>query len=752
MPPRIKPPTKEDLERDGHHELNWRYFREFARSFWRVVDPTAPLVWSRHMDVICDEIQATMEESDRRRRLERTILDACGEDDDRAARELDAAFADCPPLRKVFLIPPRNSKSTITERLLPLWRWARRPEEQHLVLSAVEDIINDNGRALRDALLSPEYHAWQHFLIAKGRLKPGDPKTCPDGHAFTLRPDQRATANFANTSGGGRHGYVISGVYVGVNADVIDIDDAHKIDDGLSDVTSPAMKLRAMNAVRGIYRDTIQDRLISKRWGVVFCIMQRVHEKDISNLMISEGAEVVCLPVEYDPTHPHVYHKDWRRVPGELLNPKRFGRAEMTLERQRSPRGYATKYMMRPSVQEGIKFKREWFRQRWNVLPDLDEIAITVDAAATANESSDFCSLQVWGRSGASRYLLDRVYRQMELPDLLESFDALCRKWPAAQFKYVENKSNGTSLISMRRDTIIGIVPVNPKGDKEARAGWAVASYQAMQVWLPDAPWVDEYVENMVGFLAGATHDDDVDATSQLMERWAMGATVWLTTDQRRSLGSVQPGDLVGDTTIRWSRKETGMTYRAGIVPGWGSPNSPGIAVVCDTAGRQVALVEVIDGGPAMVVSEIAAELRLWAPRTIRYAEVEPVLRVVTGLAKEGMRVSARVPRPGEAQKMPGQKDAGFREQDTGELWSFFLRSLGEGRAMIRDPVTLARLETVTEQEGRPVMADGTAVSGRVLAWLLALGEAPKPKEDLKTSVFARMGREQGNAEKWRVG
>lgn len=735
-PPKITP---ESRQQSARHEAQYRLFRVFAHDFWRVADPTAPLIWSKHMEVICDEIQAVMEESDRRRALFHAIMEKHAGDERAAAAEVSAAFDHLPRLRICLLIPPRNSKSTIVQRLLPAWRWLTRPEEQNLVLSAVEDIIDDNGRALRDLLLSAEYAAIQRYLMSTGRLVHGDTtRGCPRGQAFGLRADQRALANFANTSGGGRHGYVISGTYVGVNADVIAIDDPHKIDDGLSETTSPAMKLRAMAAVRGTYKDTIQDRLISQRWGVVILIMQRVHTKDLADYFIEQKAEVVCLPSEYDPTHPQKYSKDWRQ-PGELLNPLRFGKGDLAAKKAESARGYATKEMMRPTVQEGVKFKSEWFTKRWTVLPELEEVILSVDAAATANENSDFCALHVWGKAGANRYLLDRVYRQMELPDLLVAFDALVAKWPTARIKLVENKSNGTSLISMRKDTVPGIVPINPKGDKEARAGWAVASYQAGQVWLPNESWVDEYVMNMVGFLAGAAHDDDVDATSQAMERWAMAIAPWLAGRHEALVDRLAPLSE-GEGVTRWERKAAGP-YRAGVVPGWiqGRPGSEGVAIVCDVRGRMVALVETTDGGHEAFVSAVAMELRYWEARPVRYAEVGPAVQVARGLCREGVHMAGRnLP----VRKAPGEAGAGYRPENAEEtkaLWSGFLKALSEGRTGVRDGLTLLKLEMVTEDGGLPRMPDGSALSGRVLAYLLALGDAPALPAAKKQTVWEAM-------------
>ena len=297
-------------------------FSRFVRRAWRVAVPSADLQWGRHMEVLCDEIQAIVEESDRRRARLDAIREEYGEEADRRIQE---ELGPLPPLRLVLLVPPRHSKSAIVSRLFPAWRWLHRPREQFLVLSAAEDLVERDGLALRDLVRSREYAAMQALLVASGALPAGADETgsaLPGGVSFALRGDQYAKKNFDNTAGGKRSGYALGSGYTGVDADVICIDDPHDIDDAF--LGSEALITARMEETRHTYRDKIQDRLNSKICGVIILVMQRVHPRDLSDYMIEQGARVVCLPAEFDPTHPHRYRFDWRTVAGEPLCPGRF--------------------------------------------------------------------------------------------------------------------------------------------------------------------------------------------------------------------------------------------------------------------------------------------------------------------------------------------------------------------------------------------------------------------------------------------
>ena len=128
----------------------YRKLRHFARQFWQVADPkTKRVIWNPHLDILCDEVQALLEESLRRRTM----------DPDEAAA--------LPPLRLVINVPPRSAKSTILQKLALAWWWLRVPGEQILALANNETLIERDGSALRrvvvrtaDSRLAPRQQEW----------------------------------------------------------------------------------------------------------------------------------------------------------------------------------------------------------------------------------------------------------------------------------------------------------------------------------------------------------------------------------------------------------------------------------------------------------------------------------------------------------------------------------------------------------------------------------------------------------------
>jgi predicted phage terminase large subunit-like protein len=76
------------------------------------------------------------------------------------------------------------------------------------------------------------------------------------------------------------------------------------------------------------------------------------------------------------------------------------------------------------------------------------------------------------------------------------------------------------------RAGISGLIPVNPKGDKLARARAVVGYIEAGNVYLPTGKlWTAHLLDECASFPPKAGgHDDQVDATSQALIRWTSGA------------------------------------------------------------------------------------------------------------------------------------------------------------------------------------------------------------------------------------
>jgi predicted phage terminase large subunit-like protein len=166
--------------------------------------------------------------------------------------------------------------------------------------------------------------------------------------------------------------------------------------------------------------------------------------------------------------------------------------------------------------------KRNWIRF-YKVLPErFDCIVQSWDCTFKAAQDTDFVAGQVWGKACGKYYMLPyRMHERLDFGPTMRAIKSCHSAYPRAHAILIEDKANGPAIISELRQEISGIVPVDPEGGKLARAQSIAPLWEAGNVELPDpqlfpVPWLEEYIHNICAF-PKATHDDDMDSTSQAL-------------------------------------------------------------------------------------------------------------------------------------------------------------------------------------------------------------------------------------------
>lgn len=413
--------------------------------------------------------------------------------------------------RLLVNIPPGTAKSRVACVLWPAWLWARDPRLRFIFSSYSETFTKRDARKSKELIQS----AWYRSLF------PGVTMAAVPDTAM----EQRTTA------GGERHGASTNSGVTGKHVHGIVEDDPLKAQDAYGEGKREEVWL---------YRtQTLGFRLLPEAgWRVV--IMQRLHEDDPSGRILAnnkkDGAEDengyvhLCLPMEFEAKRRCVTYvkgvelfHDPRTTEGDLLWPARMNAAFVA--EKKGPHGlgaygWAGQGQQRPAPAEGGIIKRSWLRH-YDKLPDgLTHWWQSWDLIFDGDGEGSFVVGQVWARKGADRYLVWQRRAREDFVATLLGFVNVSRAYPQARKKKVEKKANGAALISMLKHKVPGIVPVNPRGSKEARMMSVSPYFEAGNVWLPSrelAAWVDEYVEEIVTF-PNSTYDDQADATSQALD------------------------------------------------------------------------------------------------------------------------------------------------------------------------------------------------------------------------------------------
>lgn len=418
--------------------------------------------------------------------------------------------------RLIITMPPQEGKSSRVTTVGPLWMLTRNPELRVAIACYAQDLADEFGRNIRNHITSNS----------------GDDDTLDLG--LRIAPDNGAARRWRLDGhlGGVRSVGITAGL-TGKPADIIFIDDPIKDAD---QANSPTWR----NKVWSFWQAVVNTRLAPG--APVIVILTRWHEDDLAGrLLAAEDGHrwrVLNIPAQADHNPAKGQSDPLGREPGEFLESSR-GRTVAQWEQIKvavGARTWAALYQGRPAPAEGGLFKRgHW---RWYIAPravrrddgsmwvhEADEVIQSWDLAFKDTKTSDFVVGQVWARFGANVYLLDQVRDRLDFPATAHAVKAMAAKWPQAHAKLVEDKANGPAIIAQLRATVPGLIPITPKDSKYARASSVAPFVESGNVHLPDpalAPWIDEYVQEHTGF-PNASHDDQVDATSQALHRLLAG-------------------------------------------------------------------------------------------------------------------------------------------------------------------------------------------------------------------------------------
>lgn len=400
-------------------------------------------------------------------------------------------------------MPPRHGKSELISKYFPAWFLGTYPDRRIILASYEAGYAATWGRKARDLL-----EEWGPRL-------------------FGVAVDQKSSAADRWDIKGREGGMITAGAggaITGKGASVAIIDDPIKnSEDALSETIR--------EKVWDWYRSTLRTRLQGEPRAIIL-VMTRWHEDDLAARLIAAEAEggehweVLELPALADPTQAKP--DPLGREAGAALCPELFDeRALLATAATLGSFWWTALYQQRPAPAEGGILKRGWFRryrppdgeaERRAFLASFDEILQSWDMAFKDTKGSDFVVGQVWGRRAADCYLLAQRRGRLGFPATVEAVRAVSAAWPLALTKLVEDKANGPAVIDTLKHELAGLVAVDPEGGKLARAAAISGMVEAGNVYLPDEPWVDEFLTECAAFPNGA-HDDQVDAMTQALLR-----------------------------------------------------------------------------------------------------------------------------------------------------------------------------------------------------------------------------------------
>lgn len=400
----------------------------------------------------------------------------------------------------ILMTPPQHGKSMTVTESFPSWYLGRNPKKRVILASYSEETARRFGRK---NLEKTETFGPALFGLEKGSIW--------------------SSTEFELGNGWGR--MISRGIMSGITgnpADLLVIDDPIK---NREEADSPVYR----NKLWEEWQNTLKTRFAAG--AKVILIATPWHEDDLlARVKQSEPyVQVLRLPVEAEEGDP------MGRTPGDALAPE-LGKDKKWLHQFRAGyeqdprkggmRAWQALYQCAPRVEQGQIVRRQWWRY---YDPDSEKnfpaTCISVDAAFKDGEENDYVAIEVWSKKGCDYYLRSCLNRHLNFPATLRAVRETKAAFPDCQYILIEDKANGSAVIQTLRHELPGILPVEPKGGKEARVHAVAPAIEGGHVFLPKGRlWAEELVDQFTAFPAGK-HDDMVDAASQALSflLWSWG-------------------------------------------------------------------------------------------------------------------------------------------------------------------------------------------------------------------------------------
>lgn len=415
--------------------------------------------------------------------------------------------------RKFINAPPRSLKSFLVSVAWVAFRLGHEPTHKSICASYSRDLAGHLAAQCRRLMELEMYR-----------------------RVFATRLVKITDDELVTTKGGFRITSSIGATLTGLGADTFIVDDPLNANEAYSET--------ARNNANIWFTGNLMSRPNDKRAGAIFVVAQRLHQNDLTGILIEKGGwDGLVLPA-IAPRDAVVQIGSWRHFwkEGEPLQAREPLELLMDQKRQIGAAAFAAQYFQNPAPETGSLLKLDWLK--WCELPPVrqssDQIVQSWDTAVKVTATSNYSAcLTFLVRNNNEYYLIDAWRKKVEFFELCATVRSLAKKYTPNAI-LIEDQASGSPLVSeCSRNGMTGVIPRRPTTDKKTRMNGETAKLEAGSLILPkSAPWLDEFLEEYRAF-PGGKYDDQMDALSQFLN--------WRTAAEARTSFSFDFGNDGGD-------------------------------------------------------------------------------------------------------------------------------------------------------------------------------------------------------------
>ena len=299
--------------------------------------------------------------------------------------------------RLIITMPPRHGKTELASRRMPAYILGRYPDAEIMLANYSGDLARKSNRDVQNLITSPRYAR----LFPDTCLADQFARTSAKFRYIRTSDDFQVVGKKGSLRSAG-----IGGGITGRGGHFIIVDDP--------------VKNRA-EADSTTYRQTVWDFFTSTlltrlepflgKEGRVLIVLTRWHDYDLAGRCLKEqkGKWTLLNFPAIAPENPEPYDS---RSPGEALWQSKFSLKALKAKREEiGLRDYEALYNGAPTVAEGTVFKREWFEERYETLPDNLLIVQSWDTGFKEREENDPSVCTTWGIGDNKLYLIQPITR-----------------------------------------------------------------------------------------------------------------------------------------------------------------------------------------------------------------------------------------------------------------------------------------------------------------------------------------------------
>ena len=472
-------------------EICNRSFEKFGKEFWEE-QSNDTLKWSWHMGYICEQ-------------LEKVAYRVANYEPNEADM--------------IINVPPGTSKTSLALVLFPVWCWTKWPWMKFITVSYASDLSLESAEKSRDIITSEKFKEYYPHLQLK------KDKAGKSNYMLQERVYNKKTGRLLGVKNRGtRYSTSVKAKVTGFHAHIILIDDPLNPQQATSKVE--------LDATNAWLANTLYNREAEKGVTTRVTIMQRVHQNDPTGYFLKRSKDDpnyplqhICLPGEIKvPAYAKLVHppelKD-NYVDG-LLDPTRMPYdILMGLKARMGQYAYAGQVGQSPTPPGGNMFKVDKFEVLRSI-PEgwkIDKVIRYWDKAATAGAGAYTVGLKMARihKGIETRYvILDVVRGQWASEQREERIKQVALIDGIRVHVWVEQEpgSGGKESAKATIKNLIGTAAVYAevvRGDKEYRADPFSVAVNNGHVWLMEAKWNYELIEEY-RFFPNSTYKDQVDA------------------------------------------------------------------------------------------------------------------------------------------------------------------------------------------------------------------------------------------------